>query len=308
MSGLKVIFMGTPDFAVPALEAILGAGHKVVGVYSQPPRPSGRGEKIKKSPVHECAENHGLTVVTPKGLRSDEATQMFKDHGADIGVVVAYGLILPAPILQAPPLGCLNIHGSLLPRWRGAAPIQRAIEAGDKETGITIMQMDEGLDTGHMLLKDSLPIGHTTTAQALHDDLSRMGARMIVEVLAQAQKGSIQGIPQPEEGITYAAKLQKSESVVDWTQSAEEIERKGRAFTPWPGLGFCLNKKRIKILEASVEEGLGVPGEFIDNRLAIACGQGVLRILRLQKEGKAPMTAESFLNGMPIPKGSKVDP
>ena len=304
MSQFKIVFMGTPDFSTKPLLSLIEAGHEVVAVYTQPPRPAGRGEKLRKSPVHELAESKGIPVFTPTSLKTLEAQEEFESHQADIAVVVAYGIILPKEILEASRLGCLNIHASLLPRWRGAAPIQRAIEAGDRETGITIMQMDEGLDTGDMLLKGSVEITPQTTGQSLHDELADLGADLIVKALEQDKL-----IPetQPDEGVTYAKKLSRSESHVDWTKSAEEIERTLRAFTPWPGLYFTHNKKRIKLLEVEVSDGGGSPGQTLDDALTVACGMGALKILKLQKEGKAPVDAQAFLNGTPVPQGAQFE-
>lgn len=307
MNGLKLIFMGTPDFAVPALKALLNANHTVVAVYTQPPRPSGRGEKVRKSPVHLYAEANGIPVHTPKSLKSEACLSEFKAYNADAVVVVAYGMILPQPILDTPPMGCLNIHASLLPRWRGAAPIQRAIEAGDKESGVTIMQMDAGLDTGDMLLQQSVPIDKSTTAATLHDTLSHLGAKMVVDTLRKLQLDELQPTPQPDEGVTYASKLQREESLVDWTLPASQIEHKLRAFTPWPGLYFQFQGSRIKILEAEViSSNQADAGEVLDETLTIACGENALRILKLQKEGKKPIDTAAFLNGTPLPPGTQL--
>ncbi len=300
---LRLAFMGTPDFAVPALRALHAAGHDIACVYSQPARPAGRGRKERPSPVQAAAESLGSPVRTPSSLKDEAAQQAFRDLALDIAVVVAYGLILPKAILDAPRLGCLNIHASLLPRWRGAAPIQRAILAGDTESGVTIMQMDEGLDTGPMLLIEKTPITGATTGESLHDTLSEMGGRMIVDALDRVANGSLPPIPQPEEGVTYAKKLTRDEARIDWRDPADALERKLRAFTPWPGSWFDLDGQRIKLLEARVVDGGGPPGTTLDDRLTVACGEGALRLLRLQRQGKSPMEAADFLRGFPVPKG-----
>lgn len=309
MTSLKVIFMGTPDFAVPTLRALQGAGHKIVAVYCQPPRPTGRGEKIQKKPVHVEAENCGLCVYTPLSLSNESVVKEFQSHGADIAVVVAYGLLLPKAILESVPMGCVNIHASLLPRWRGAAPIQRAIEAGDAETGITIMRMDTGLDTGDILMTQSVPLDDTVTGQSLHETLSQLGARLIVETLEALAKGKIHAIPQPIKGVTYAQKLSREESRIDWSVSAITLARKVRAFTPWPGMYFLYQGKRIKIIEACAEitSASHLPGTVLKDPLRIACGEGYLRLLKVQKEGKAPMDALDFLNGTSIPEGTRLE-
>ncbi|MDM7944962.1 MAG: methionyl-tRNA formyltransferase [Oceanibaculum nanhaiense] len=304
MASLRLAFMGTPDFSVPALQALIAAGHEIAAVYSQPPRPAGRGQKLTPSPVQAYAQSQGLEVRTPKSLRNAEAQAEFAALGLDCAVVVAYGLILPKPILEAPRLGCVNIHASLLPRWRGAAPIQRAIQAGDVESGVTIMQMDEGLDTGPMLLRNSVPITPDTTGQSLHDALSPLGGRMIVEALAGLAAGTLQAVPQPEAGVTYAAKLTKEEALLDWTRPAAELERQIRAFDPWPGSFFLHQGERLKVLKAELAEGTGAPGALLDNALAVACGEGALRLLRVQRPGKAAMEAEALLRGYPLPKGT----
>ncbi|WP_430435924.1 methionyl-tRNA formyltransferase [Oceanibaculum nanhaiense] len=309
MASLRLAFMGTPDFSVPALQALIAAGHEIAAVYSQPPRPAGRGQKLTPSPVQAFAEAQGLEVRTPKSLRNAEAQAAFAALGLDCAVVVAYGLILPKPILEAPRLGCVNIHASLLPRWRGAAPIQRAIQAGDVESGVTIMQMDEGLDTGPMLLRDSVPITPDTTGQSLHDALSALGGRMIVEALNGLAEGTLQAVAQPEAGVTYAAKLTKEEALLDWTRPAAELERQIRAFDPWPGSFFLHQGERLKVLKAELAEGKGapgalLPGTLLDDALAVACGEGALRLLRVQRPGKAAMEAEALLRGYSLPKGT----
>ncbi|WP_207455307.1 methionyl-tRNA formyltransferase [Azospirillum sp. SYSU D00513] len=313
MSPLRLIFMGTPDFAVPSLNALVEAGHEVVCVYSQPPRPAGRGQQVQKSPVHRFAEERGIPVRTPKSLRNAEAQAEFAELKADAAVVAAYGLILPQPVLDAPRLGCLNVHGSLLPRWRGAAPIQRAILAGDDETGITIMQMDVGLDTGAMLLKEAVPITPATTASSLHDELAALGARMIVEALDGIAAGRLTAEPQPEEGVTYAAKLTREDGRLDWTQPASYVERQVRALTPWPGCWFDAPKaegtERIKVLKAELapDARTAAPGTVLDDRLTIACAGGAVRLTSVQRPGKGPVDGAAFLRGFDLPPGSRLD-
>lgn len=304
MTVLRLAFMGTPDFSVPALAALIAAGHEIAAVYSQPPRPAGRGHKVIPSPVQAFAEARGIAVRTPKSLRTAEAQAEFSALGLDCAVVVAYGLILPKPVLEAPRLGCVNIHASLLPRWRGAAPIQRAIQAGDADSGVTIMRMDEGLDTGPMLLREALPITAGTTGQSLHDALSALGARMIVEALAGLAEGRLNATPQPEAGVTYAAKLTKQEALLDWTKPAAELERQIRAFDPWPGSFFLHKGERLKVLKAELAEGWGSPGAVLDDALVVACGEGALRLVCVQRPGKAAMEAEALLRGYPLPKGT----
>ena len=301
---MKLVFMGTPDFSVPILESLRDAGHQIAAVYSQPPRPAGRGHKEQLSPVHAYAALHEIPVRTPASLKSAEAQAEFAALEADAAVVAAYGLILPRAILEAPRLGCLNVHASLLPRWRGAAPIQRAILAGDAETGVTIMQMDVGLDTGAMLLTDSILLLPDTTAPWLHDMLAAMGARLIVDALEGLDEGSLVAKPQPEEGVTYAHKLAKDEGRLDWSLPAAELERKVRALNPWPGVWFDLGAERVKVLEAVLVPSNGAPGTVLDDQLSIACGKYALRPLRVQRAGKAPMTSAEMLRGHAIPKGT----
>lgn len=304
---LRLVFMGTPDFAVPSLAALIEAGHAVVCVYSQPPRPAGRGQQVQKSPVHRFAEEHGIPVRTPKSLRNAEAQAEFAGLNADAAVVAAYGLILPQPILDAPRLGCVNVHGSLLPRWRGAAPIQRAILAGDAETGITIMQMDVGLDTGAMLSKEAVAITPATTASSLHDELAALGARMIAPALAGLAAGTLAATPQPDEGVTYAAKLTREDGRVDWTRDAAFVERQVRALTPWPGCWFDVGSERIKVLAAErVDAVSGAPGTLLDDRLTVACAGGAVRLARVQRPGKAPVDGAAFLRGFALPVGSQI--
>jgi methionyl-tRNA formyltransferase len=300
---MRVVFMGTPDFAGAALAALIAAGHEIAAVYSQPPRPAGRGQDLRKSPVQLLAEQYGLLVRHPVSLKMPEAQAEFAALGADIAVVAAYGLILPKAVLIAPRLGCLNIHASLLPRWRGAAPIQRAILAGDAETGITIMQMDEGLDTGAMLVKESLPIGPEMNAGALHDALADLGARLIVQTLAAPL---LQAVPQPAEGVTYAAKISPAEAQIDWSKPAAEIERQIRAFAPVPG-AWCLMEDgaRLKVLAADIAGKSGTPGMALDDQLTVSCGRDALRLTLLQKAGKKAMNAGDFLRGQKVPAGTR---
>jgi len=301
---LKIIFMGTPDFAVPTLTEIVAAGHDVVAVYTRAPKPAGRGQGERKSPVHLAAEGFGIPVRTPKSLRSDEEQAAFAALGADVGVIVAYGLILPKPILDAPRLGCLNLHGSLLPRWRGAAPIQRAVLAGDARTGIMVMQMDEGLDTGPVGLVDEMPIGPDMTTGELHDKMMRVGADLMGRALAALERGSLTFTPQAEEGVTYAKKIEKAESRIDWSRPAEEVHNLIRGMSPFPGAWFELELNgvttRIKVLRSTLAAGSGAPGTILPD-LTIACGGGAVRLLSVQREGKAAMDAATFLRGAVMP-------
>lgn len=299
---MKLAFMGSPDFAVPALRALVVAGHEVAVVYAQAPKPAGRGQRETPCPVHKAAMELGIAVRTPKLLRGndDEAT-FLAGLGLDCAVVAAYGLILPKAILDAPARGCINIHGSLLPRWRGAAPIQAAILAGDAETGITIMQMDEGLDTGAMLIAEATPIGPQDTAADLHDRLAEMGARLVVRALAEAPVG----VGQDEAASTYAPKLSREDARLNFLKPAVALERQIRAFHPWPGSLALLGDVVIKFLAAEVVAGDGVPGEILDDRLTIACGEQALRPTRLQRAGKAAMDAGEFLRGFSVPEGAK---
>ncbi len=305
MTKLRLAFMGTPDFAVPTLRALLEAGHEIAAVYCQPPRPAGRGHKLQPSPVQRFAGEAGLPLRHPVKLTPDEA-ESFAALKLDAAVVAAYGLILPKAVLAAPRLGCLNVHGSLLPRWRGAAPLQRSILAGDAETGITIMQMDAGLDTGPMLLKGSVPIGPRTTAAELHDKLAEMGARLAVEALEGVASGSLKPEAQPPEGSTYAKKLDRDEGRVDWRRPAAELDRVVRALNPWPGVWFEIGTERVKLLDAEPVPGKGnaEPGTVLDDRLTVACGEAALRCLMLQRAGGKPADAASFLRGHAVPTGS----
>lgn len=301
---LRLAYMGTPDFAVPALEMLIAAGHDIVCVYSQPPRRAGRGQKERPSPVHAFAEARNIPVRTPKTLRDAEEQDAFAALGLDAAVVAAYGLILPPPILEAPRLGCLNIHASLLPRWRGAAPIHRAILAGDCESGVTIMQMDEGLDTGAILLAKAVPITNTTTASDLHDRLAEIGGGLVVEALSGLAAGTLVPQPQPEDGTCYAEKLDRAEGQLDWAQSAAYLARAVRAFTPWPGAWFEHDGNRIKVLDACEADADAPPGTVLDDQLTVACGEGALRLRRVQRSGKGPTDAGAFLRGYDLPVGT----
>ena len=301
---MRLIFMGTPEFSVPVLDALVEAGHEIAAVYCQPPRPAGRGKKHRPTPVHARAEALGLEVRHPVSLRSEEEQARFAALGAEVAVVVAYGLILPQPILDAPRGGCLNIHASLLPRWRGAAPIHRAIMAGDAETGICIMQMEAGLDTGPVLLREATPIGPEDTTGSLHDRLSRMGAALIVTALERLD--ALVPEPQPELGVTYAAKIDKAEAQVDWFRPAVEIDRQIRGLSPFPGAWTTIGGERVKLLGARLAEGGGPPGVALDDGFTIACGQGAVTVTRAQRAGKGAQDAETFLRGMPVPAGTEL--
>ena len=294
--------MGTPDFSVPVLDALVEAGHEIAAVYSQPPRPAGRGKKDRPGPVHARAEALGLEVRTPVSLRTPEAQAEFAALGADVAVVVAYGLILPQAILNAPVRGCLNIHASLLPRWRGAAPIHRAIMAGDAETGVCIMQMEAGLDTGPVLLRDRLEIGAEETTAQLHDRLSTMGARLIVEALADLD--ALEPEVQPEDGVVYAAKIDKTEARIDWSLPAVEVDRMIRGLSPFPGAWFERDGVRIKVLGSRLVEGAGAAGVVLDDELRVACGSGAVALTRLQRAGKAVQDVDVFQRGAQIAVGT----
>jgi len=303
---LRLVFMGTPDFAVPSMLALAAAGHEIVCVYTQPPRPAGRGQKERPSPVQAAAATHGLDVRAPRSLKDTGEQADFASLNVDVAVVAAYGLILPKPILESPRLGCLNVHASLLPRWRGAAPIQRAILAGDIRTGVTIMQMDEGLDTGAMLLKRDVEIGRMTAGK-LHDALAVLGAEMIVEALKGLEAGALKAKPQPpKRGVTYASKIDKAEARIDWNQPASQIGRLIRAFTPFPGAWFEFEGERIRVLTAQVAGGKSParPGTIIDDALTIRCGKGFLKLQKVQRAGKSAVDAAAFLRGRAIPEGT----
>ncbi|HVE00365.1 MAG TPA: methionyl-tRNA formyltransferase [Sphingomicrobium sp.] len=296
---MRIVFMGSPDFAVPSLNALVEAGHEVVAAYAQPPRPAGRGKSDRKTAVNERAEELGIEVRTPKSLRDAEEQACFAALEADLAVVAAYGLILPKPVLEAPRLGCINVHASLLPRWRGAAPIQRAILAGDETSGVTIMQMDEGLDTGPMLSRQTLDIRDRNAGQVT-EEMAKLGARLLVEWL----NDPVPGEPQPIAGATYAKKIDKAETRIDWTRSSREVERQVRAFAPSPAAWFDANGERIKLLEAEATDGSGASGEVLDDHLTIACGSGAIRPIKVQRAGRAPMSAEELLRGFAIAKGT----
>jgi len=303
---LRLAFMGTPDFAVPILEALRAAGHEIAAVYTQPPRPAGRGHQPQPSPVARAAAAAGIPVRTPARLDAAEV-EAFRALVLDAAVVAAYGLILPPTVLGAPRLGCINVHASLLPRWRGAAPIQRAILAGDSETGVTIMQMDAGLDTGPMLLKEAVPIGPKATAQELHDRLAALGASLVVRALAGLAAGTLAAVQQPAEGVTYAKKLAREEGRLDWRKTAAELERAVRALNPAPGVWLEHGGERIKVLAAEiVAAASGAPGTVLDAALTVACGSGALRLTRLQRPGRAPMEADALLRGFAIPAGTRL--
>lgn len=294
---MRVIFMGTPDFSVPALRAI-AARHEVVAVYSQPPRMAGRGQKPRPSPVQRAAEDLGIPVCTPLRLRDAADQAAFAALQADVAVVVAYGLILPQPVLEAPRLGCLNIHASLLPRWRGAAPIHRAIMAGDAETGVAIMQMEAGLDTGPVLAETRTPIGAEDTTADLHDRLAAMGAALITDVLDRLP---LPATPQPEAGVTYAQKIDKAEARLDWTRPAAELDRQIRGLSPFPGAWCQVGTERVKLLRSRVASGSGQPGEVLSG-FTIACGSGAIDVIEAQREGKRPMPAAEILRGLSLPE------
>jgi len=303
---LDLVFMGTPDFAAVILDALLAAGHRMKAAYCQPPRPAGRGHRLQPSAVQALAEERNIPVRYPANLRDPEAQADFAALKADAAVVAAYGLILPPAILEAPRLGCINVHASLLPRWRGAAPIQRAILAGDSETGVTIMQMDSGLDTGAILLQHTAPIAPTTTAGALTGRLAELGGEMVVAALGRLDAGALRPHPQPAEGVTYANKLSRDEARLDWRAPAALLERQVRAFDPWPGAYFLVGDQRIRMLSAEIgpHAGTEVPGTVLDERLTIACGEGALRPLRVQRAGRAAMDTAALLHGFALPTGT----
>lgn len=304
--GLKIIFMGTPDFAVPALNTLLESGHQVVAVYTQPPRPAGRGMALKKSPVQLLAEKNDLPVFTPANFKDPEDIAEFQTLNADIAVVTAYGLLLPEAILNAPKHGCINIHASLLPRWRGAAPIQYAILKGDKKSGISIMQVEKGLDTGPVLAMEEIVLVANETATSLHDKLANLGGKMIVPTLETFIAGTVTPVAQDNKLATHAPKIKKQEALINWQKPAKEIDRQVRAFNPYPGAFFLLDGVRARVLEGEVKDRNGAPGEVLDETLLIACGQGSYQITRLQKEGKKPMAAPDFLRGQAVLEGTKL--
>ena len=306
---LRLIFMGTPDFAVPTLRALHGGGHEVVAVYTRAPKPAGRGMKLQLSPVEQGARRLGIPVLTPRTLKMPEALGEFRAHNADAAVVVAYGMILPQMVLDAPPLGCFNLHASLLPRWRGAAPINRAIMAGDAESGVMVMKMDVGLDTGDVAMAERLAISDTMTAADLHDALAPLGADLMVRAMGALERGKLQLSKQSEDGVTYAAKIDKAEARIDWKRPAREVLRHIHGLSPFPGawceLATDAEPARIKILRCEPAKDSGAPGEVLDDRLTIACGEGAIRILELQRAGKAPMKSADFLRGTPLKAGAR---
>lgn len=307
---MRIVFMGTPEIAVPTLTELVARGHEIAAVYTQPPRPAGRGQAERKSSVHLVADRFGLPVFTPANFKSDDDRAAFAAHNADVAVVVAYGLLLPKPILAAPKFGCLNLHGSALPRWRGAAPIQRAIMAGDTETAVEVMQMDEGLDTGPIALIDRIAIGPEMTAGELHDEMKTRGADLMARALAALDRGGLEFTPQPATGATYAKKIDKAETRLDFGEMSRDVHNKIRGLSPWPGAWFelDLNGKpvRIKVLKSSLVEASGTPGTILDDNLAIACADGAVRLQVIQRQGKSAMSAAEFLRGTGALKGLKV--
>ena len=303
---LRLVFMGTSAFAVPPLEAVAALPHELVAVYTQPPRPAGRGHQMRKSPVHETAERLGLEVRTPPSLKDEASQAAFRRLDADIAIVASYGLILRKPILDAPRLGCFNLHASLLPRWRGAAPIQRAIEAGDRETGITVFRMEEGLDTGPMLHRAPLPIAADETASRLHDRLARLAAECLPAVVESIADGTAREEPQDDSLACYAKKLDKAEARLDFTAPASLLERRIRAFDPWPGTWCTVGEERLNILEARVVRGAGEPGEVVGLPLQIACGEAVLDVIRVKRQGRKAMSAADLQRGFTIPLGMRL--
>ncbi len=301
---LRLIFMGTPDFAVPALVALADAGHDIAAVYTRAAKPAGRGMALQPTPVERQARLLGAPVLTPATLKNTEAEAAFRAHKVDAAVVVAYGLLLPQPILDMPRFGCFNVHASLLPRWRGAAPINRAIMAGDAESGVTIMKMDVGLDTGPMAMAERVSIGADTTAGDLHDALARLGADLMTRALAAAERGSLTLKPQPAEGVIYAEKVSKNETRIDWAKPGKEVHNHIRGLSPFPGAWFEIGGARIKALRSTQGDGKGKPGTALDDRLTIACGGGAVRLVQVQAAGRKPMSADEFLRGTPVKTGT----
>ena len=307
---LRTIFMGTPDFAVPTLSALLGHGHEIVACYSRAPAPAGRGMALRLSPVHQAAERFGIPVLTPSTLRTPEALDDFRSHQADVAIVVAYGMLLPKDILDVPPLGCLNLHASLLPRWRGAAPIQRAIMAGDPETGVAVMKMAEGLDTGPVGMVERLVIDPELNSGEAHELLARLGADLMVRALAALGRGGLSFREQSTEGVTYARKISNDECKIDWSASAQTIHDHIRGLAPFPGAYTMIDlgkgPERVKILRATRTEGVGAPGQILDDALTIACGNGALRLLDLQRAGAKALPLDLFLRGVSLPAGQRI--
>ena len=305
---LRLVFMGTPEFAVPTLDAIVSARHKIAAVYTRSPRPAGRGMAVQASPIADEAKRFGLPVFTPISLREVSAVDGARAQHADAAVVVAFGMILPKPILDLFPLGCFNLHASLLPRWRGAAPIQRSIMAGDRETGVAVMKMEAGLDTGPVAMMERIVIGPDATAGDIHDELARLGARLMVRALADLEKRELALTPQPGAGVTYATKVEKAETRIDWTQPWNKVHDRCRGLSPFPGAWLeHANAGRIKVLRSTKGNGAGEPGRVLDDALTVACGDGAIRLLELQRAGRQPMHADEFLRGTPIPRGAKLD-
>jgi methionyl-tRNA formyltransferase len=304
---MRLIFMGTPDFAVPTLVALADSGHTIAVVYTRAPKPGGRrGLELQATPVEREARRLGLPVLTPTTLRDEAVQAEFRAHNADAAVVVAYGLILPKSVLGAPRLGCFNVHASLLPKWRGAAPINRAIMAGDAETGVTIMKMDERLDTGDMAMVDRIAIAPDMTAGDLHDELARLGADLMVRALAALERGTLAPKPQPAQGVTYAAKISKDETRIDWAKPWQRVHDHIRGLSPFPGAWCEIGGVRVKALRSTKGEGKGSPGTVLDDQLTIACGDGAVRLTQLQRAGKQPMSAEEFLRGTPVKRGLRL--
>ncbi|MFA9442804.1 MAG: methionyl-tRNA formyltransferase [Hyphomicrobium sp.] len=306
---MRIVFMGTPEFSVPTLAEIMGAGHDVVAAYCQPPRPAGRGMAERKSPVHLFAQSAGIPVLTPKRLKDQAEQQVFASHQADVAVIVAYGLLLPGPVLTSPRDGCLNLHPSALPRWRGAAPIQRAVMSGDEQTAVMIMRMDEGLDTGPICLAEAVAIGLNVTVGELQDVLARRGADLMVRALAALERGSLDCTAQSKSGITYAAKISKAESRIDFAKPARDVHNLIRGISPFPGAWFEISQgginERIKVLRSALADGAGAPGEVLDESLTVACGDDAVRLVELQRAGKKPMRTEEFLRGFSLVRGTR---
>ena len=303
---LRLAFMGSPAFALPTLAALIAAGHDIACVYSQPPRPAGRGKQDRPTPVHAFAAERGIEVRTPRSLKKAPEQEAFAALDLDVAIVVAYGLILPKASLDAPARGALNLHGSLLPRWRGAAPIQRAIMAGDKVTGVQVMRMEEGLDTGAVLATAETPIEFDDTTQTVHDRLAKLGAALMRDTLEKFERGETTETPQPEEGVTYAHKITAAEARIDWTRSAREIDCMIRGLSPAPGAWFEHDGVRVKVLLSRPGQGAGAPGEVLDDNLLIACGEGAVRLITVQREGRGPLAADTFLRGQPVPTGARL--
>lgn len=306
---LRIVFMGTPEFSVPVMTALIGQGYEIIAVYSQPPRPAGRrGLELTKSPIHEKAEEFGIPVFTPKSLKNETEQQIFRELEADVAVVVAYGMLLPKAILEAPRLGCYNGHASLLPRWRGAAPIQRAIMAGDAETGIMIMKMDEGLDTGPVAMVEKVTITPNMTSGELHDRLSMVGADLMVRAMAALERDSLKLTPQSEDGVTYAAKIDKAEARIDWSQPAQAVHDRIRGLAPFPGAWCAVEingqPERVKVLRSVITDGAGKAGEVLDGNLVVACGEGAVALTLVQKAGGKPVSAAEFCNGVKVEAGT----